>query len=237
MQDLFIPTSIVFAATLVVGYILSHLLYKKRGKKFRGSDLEIKVLMWLPIYLVFVLFVIGNQLFQILISIVILYHIVKEVRSQLHKGYPFMVTYYALLVGLGMVAIWLMSSVSIGATVGLVFASVYSDVFAFFAGNYFGKHPLPEFINANKSWEGVAGQIVGALVGLVLISLFVTPLSIWIALPVGLGSAFGDMLNSYVKRLLKIKDWGNHIKGHGGYLDRFASLSFAAIALYIVEFL
>ena len=53
-----------------------------------------------------------------------------------------------------------------------------------------------------------------------------------LAVLIGLASAMGDLINSIVKRRLKIKDWGNTIPGHGGILDRMSSLSFAFIAAY-----
>ncbi len=57
------------------------------------------------------------------------------------------------------------------------------------------------------------------------------------AVIVGLGTAYGDLLNSYVKRRLKIKDWGQSIPGHGGYSDRFSSMFGAVIVVYFWYFL
>ena len=119
------------------------------------------------------------------------------------------------------------------ALVTICFASVLSDVFAFFGGSYFGKHPLPDFINARKSYEGIVGQLIGAIVGVAAVSLLPGISFAWrLGFIIGVASAIGDLINSIAKRQLGIKDWGNAIPGHGGVLDRFSSLSFALAAGY-----
>lgn len=114
--------------------------------------------------------------------------------------------------------------------------SVMSDVIAFFMGNYLGRHPLPQGLNNHKSWEGVIGQIVGAgCGGLIAVFLLDISLPVWMMLLVGIASAIGDLFNSAAKRTLLIKDWGATIPGHGGVMDRLASLSLSiAFSLWAI---
>ena len=44
----------------------------------------------------------------------------------------------------------------------------------------------------------------------------------------------GDLAFSLIKRLVGIKDYGKLIPGHGGMLDRFDSMSFAAPVIYVL---
>jgi phosphatidate cytidylyltransferase len=112
---------------------------------------------------------------------------------------------------------------ALGLTVAL------SDVCAFTAGKLFGRHQLAPTISPNKTWEGVAGNLVGALAGLLLMG-FALPegsrLLLLAVLPVvvGLGAVWGDLVESGIKREFGAKDAGGWLPGFGGLLDRIDSL-------------
>ena len=110
-------------------------------------------------------------------------------------------------------------------------------------------HKLFPRVSPKKTWEGVYGGLVFAcLLGWLLsydiiwrmlgISLHegvrLTHLQ-WIGmgLVVGIFSTFGDLIESFVKRSVGVKDSGNILPGHGGLWDRFDSLIMATPAMMI----
>lgn len=108
-----------------------------------------------------------------------------------------------------------------------------SDTGAYFIGCRFGKHKMAPVISPNKSFEGLFGGILTAVVGMLLYTLimekfFYCQVNYGYALAYGvigaLAGAFGDLCFSAVKRQTGIKDYGNLIPGHGGILDRFDSM-------------
>jgi phosphatidate cytidylyltransferase len=120
----------------------------------------------------------------------------------------------------------------------LVFIPAFlTDIFAMFAGLAFGKHRLAPVISPKKSVEGaIAGLLASVFFccayGVILQTLFDFHVN-YIALAVmGLVASaagqFGDLAMSYVKRCFGVKDFGGILLGHGGILDRFDSLFFAA---------
>ena len=107
-----------------------------------------------------------------------------------------------------------------------------SDTGAYFAGTFFGKHKLFERISPKKSWEGFWGGAALAMVFTYLLTLYFHSLSILDWLIVGIiiiiGGTFGDLVESLLKRSIEIKDSGDSLPGHGGFLDRFDGLLISA---------
>ena len=124
--------------------------------------------------------------------------------------------------------------------IGLVLIVAAVDTGSFFAGRTFGKTPMAPVLSPNKTWEGLAGGAVGAVVMTLVISLidyfeqFELPGSLWLALALFVTSPLGDLAESMIKRSLGIKDMGSIIPGHGGLLDRVDALLFAVPVGYFV---
>ncbi len=225
---------IIFTVIFVVGYFLSYYLYKINNKQFKKSALQIKILLWIPIFAVFLVFIYGNIAIKYIVITFILINVIVEVLNNYQKSkQKSVVVAYGLLISLCILTILPISVNSNVLVIALCFSSVMSDVFAFFFGNFFGRHKLPPFINNKKNWEGVIGQIVGAFIGIVLINSFVGHINLLIFIPIALGSALGDLINSTVKRKENIKDWSSSLPGHGGYLDRFSSLGIACLLVFL----
>jgi phosphatidate cytidylyltransferase len=113
-----------------------------------------------------------------------------------------------------------------------VFLLIWSnDTFAYLFGSAFGKHRLFERISPNKSWEGTIGGglstfAVAWLIGSLTHTLNISSWFILAAIIVPT-AIYGDLVESMLKRNLKIKDSGYIMPGHGGILDRFDAANFA----------
>ena len=106
-----------------------------------------------------------------------------------------------------------------------------NDSFAYVTGSLFGKHKLYPSISPKKSWEGTIGGGFFAIAISVLLSyqfkiLYTYEWIILAVLTVIFGN-IGDLIESQLKRMVKVKDSGNWLPGHGGALDRFDSIIFA----------
>lgn len=122
---------------------------------------------------------------------------------------------------------------------GCLFILWATDTGAYFAGSLFGKRKLFERISPKKSWEGVIGGALLALAMTYGISYFFELLAFWqwisICIIIVIGGVYGDLIESLLKRSIEIKDSGNSLPGHGGFLDRFDGLFISAP--FIVAFL
>jgi phosphatidate cytidylyltransferase len=122
---------------------------------------------------------------------------------------------------------------------GCLFILWATDTGAYFAGTFFGKSKLFERISPKKSWEGAVGGAILAFVFAFVISIYFTSLAQWqwmvIASIIIVGGIYGDLVESLLKRSIEIKDSGDALPGHGGFLDRFDGLLISAP--FIVAFL
>lgn len=111
--------------------------------------------------------------------------------------------------------------------VGLAVA--LSDIAAFVIGKSFGKRRLAPGLSPSKTWEGVGGNLIGAGAGFGIMAVSLPlrmPVLAVAGLPVliGFGSAWGDLVESAIKREFGAKDAGAWLPGFGGLLDRVDSL-------------
>jgi phosphatidate cytidylyltransferase len=111
--------------------------------------------------------------------------------------------------------------------VGLAVA--LSDVGAFAVGSVVKGPKLAPAVSPGKTWSGVAGNLLGAALGVAIL---------WVAVPaewtaagiaalivaVAVGAVVGDLIESFVKRDFAVKDAGAVLAGFGGVLDRVDSL-------------
>lgn len=104
-----------------------------------------------------------------------------------------------------------------------------SDIGAFIVGRRFGRTPLAPMLSSNKTREGVVGNLLGAAIWLAtfmgLLSPGFPPTSMAVVVVlVAVGSLWGDLLESAVKREAGVKDAARWLPGFGGILDRVDSL-------------
>ena len=122
-------------------------------------------------------------------------------------------------------------------TLLLFFTIWMGDIAAFYTGLSIGKHKLYPEISPNKTIEGAIGGAIGCVIIVAAAKVFyMNQLSVMDVLIISVGIAvmgqLGDLCESMFKRAAGVKDSGNLIPGHGGILDRFDSVLFAAPFLY-----
>jgi phosphatidate cytidylyltransferase len=113
-----------------------------------------------------------------------------------------------------------------------------SDSGAYIIGVRFGRHRLFERISPKKSWEGLFGGVVTAIIAAWLITIVFPKYSLVfmgvMAILVVISGTFGDLVESMIKRSIGVKDSGRFMPGHGGLLDRFDSIMLASPVIYFM---
>jgi phosphatidate cytidylyltransferase len=119
---------------------------------------------------------------------------------------------------------------------GIVFSIWINDTMAYISGSLIGKNPLSK-ISPKKTWEGTIGGIILCVITITLIGIasgyYTLQNWIIIALCSAVFGTIGDLLESKLKRMASVKDSGNFMPGHGGFLDRFDSLLVAIPFVFV----
>ncbi len=124
------------------------------------------------------------------------------------------------------------------------FSVALSDIIAFTMGKLLKGPKISPAVSPNKTYAGLAGNLIGAFAGFALMgfaipSEFSTATRWTLPVFIGLGAAWGDLVESLVKRGFLVKDSGDMLPGFGGLLDRIDSLlvvmPFAYYAMKVMQ--
>lgn len=123
----------------------------------------------------------------------------------------------------------------LGFVVLMFTAILLTDVGCYYVGTKLGKHKLAPVISPNKTIEGSIGGMFFAILGAVVIGLFID-LSWYMSAIAGVictvFAQIGDLCESMLKRDAGVKDSGSSLPGHGGFLDRTDSFILTIPIMY-----
>ena len=146
-----------------------------------------------------------------------------------------------------------LTSVAFGSDLLILFVLVLSPisdslayVFGMLLRKKFPKKMAPT-ISPNKTVVGGIGGLVGGVLGAAALYFIYNAIAgsfenmgLWLCVYLAIGllaavaTAFGDLVESCIKRKVGVKDMGKIMPGHGGVLDRIDGTMFAAVAVYLV---
>ena len=111
------------------------------------------------------------------------------------------------------------------------------DTAAYLVGRAWGRHRLAPNVSPGKSVEGAVGGLVAAILASAVARVWFAPYlglgqALILGLAVGVFAQLGDLVESLLKRDAETKESSTLIPGHGGVLDRFDSILFAAPLVY-----
>lgn len=123
----------------------------------------------------------------------------------------------------------------LGFVVMMFVAILLTDVGCYYAGTRFGKHKLAPVISPNKTIEGSVGGAICAITGALIVGYSIGVewyLSVIAGLICTVFAQIGDLCESLIKRDAGVKDSGNSLPGHGGFLDRTDSFVFTIPVMF-----
>ena len=117
----------------------------------------------------------------------------------------------------------------------LLISVILTDTGCYYAGRHLGKHKLAPVISPNKTIEGSIGGVICAIIGAMVIGLYIG-LEWYLSFAIGLictvFAQIGDLCESLIKRDAGVKDSGDILPGHGGFLDRCDSYILTIPVMY-----
>lgn len=224
--DIFWLNVAIFNVILILAFIESSKLYKI---SFNLNMLVAVAFFWLLVFMsdfnsIFKI----SMLMLIVIASILAFMKHEELKIILPFIYPTIPIFFlfGLYANYGMIYLF-----------WLIFINVACDTFGYFAGKFFGKHKFC-LSSPNKTLEGIiagflAGIVFGCIYGLIFTNI-VFEIVLSASILVSLFGIFGDLFESYLKRLCDIKDTGKLLGEQGGILDRIDAYLFGVIAMILV---
>ena len=174
-----------------------------------------------PLYLLFILF-----------SLLCLYELIKIIQLITKENLPLKLTGYLLAIVYSVVPFFLLyqcafldetkTEFRFELILGFFIILWANDTGAYLTGTAIGKNFLAPKISPKKTWEGLVGGILVSLIAAFILSKFYESLNLtnWLlaAMIIAIPAIIGDLFESYLKRKANVKDSGNLLPGHGGFL-------------------
>ena len=126
-------------------------------------------------------------------------------------------------------------SSGLGFVILMLISIIATDVGCYYVGSRWGKHKLAPTVSPNKTIEGSLGGIVAAVLMSEIFGLYLGIGWFWSLIAGLLCTTFaqiGDLCESLLKRDAGVKDSGDSLPGHGGFLDRTDSFAFTIPVVY-----
>jgi len=113
------------------------------------------------------------------------------------------------------------------------------DTAALYVGKAFGRHALAPRVSPAKTWEGAAGSVAGGILAGFVYAHYLIPSApvavvLLLAATGNIAGQLGDLCESAIKRGAGVKDSGNTLPGHGGWLDRIDSSLFSVPVVFAI---
>tara|TARA_B100000035_G_C20917250_1_gene516802 strand:- start:170 stop:847 length:678 start_codon:yes stop_codon:yes gene_type:complete len=201
----------------------------------------------LGLFMLFFVFFTSDVLFQLILAGILGYSIFELFKIKGKKNIFFWIIFILILVNMSLI-FPIANSFGRSFFFTALLISAFTDIFALVFGKLLGKRFIYPSISPNKTLEGtmlglvvpsflflslgylfIEYEILGSkifsefLIISLLIDSFGYLITFLIILISSLASILGDLLASKSKRLMRVKDFGNLLPGHGGVLDRIDS--------------
>jgi len=142
---------------------------------------------------------------------------------------PFLASFAVVLATQPRGSWWVLSAVIVVVVV---------DIAAYATGLSFGRHKMAPKISPGKTWEGLTGSVVFAVIAGSLLGQFLLQVG-WvtgavIAVFLVASATLGDLVESLIKRDIGVKDISEWLPGHGGFLDRLDSVVPSMAVIFVV---
>ena len=201
------------------------LLYFETVKALGGHTTN-KLLLILPSFGLVSAFFVTNDLITVLLLLIILSVGFYPRKLRWFRLVAFLYIFVSQYLFLRIIC-EIPSELNIQQPLFLLVMVISSDTGGYVFGRFFGKKRLAPKISPNKTWEGCLGSILLAISSwFFFFRGFGDNLIIEIILVIIVCTCaqIGDLVESYAKRRLAIKDSGGIIPGHGGIFDRVDSI-------------
>ena len=202
--------------------------------------LKLRIISSFFIILLFLFFITIGSNYLWLLFLVLYSILIYEINNNFINNKNKFFLYIYILVSFIFLQLYLFYYFKVIDFIIIILTIAIFDTSSYCIGSLIGRTKILS-ISPNKTYEGLLSGIIFTIIFMIIFNYFFIDFYIYsfflIILSIIILSFFGDIIESYFKRLSNIKNSSNLIPGHGGFLDRFDSFIFVTYGIFFYKFI
>ena len=237
ISNSYLSTAIILLTSLILSFEWFEITQKDKG---RGNFILFSFLVFLNI--LFSLFT--TFFFSLILTIIFSFFILSQTFFKNHKYKNLSWLFYGFVyITIPLIIFFKIKEIENGNYILLwIFIIILTtDIFSYVFGQLIKGPKIFPALSPSKTYSGtflgiITGSFFGIFFSLNYLYLDNKLIIIIFSILISIAGLFGDLFISKIKRNFKVKDSGKILPGHGGFLDRYDSISFGLIALFFIQY-
>ena len=205
------------------------------------KNLFLRTITSLVLIIFFSIFIFFNEYLPIAIFLIYISLLIESIIYFNKIKFKIVFLIFYLFISFISAEIYLIYFFNLKVFIFFILIMIFFDTTSYLFGSFFGNKKILPNISPNKTYEGLILGFISTIFFAIIFNYFILVFDfinlLFFTFIIILSSFIGDIIESFFKRLAKIKNSSNLLPGHGGIFDRLDGFILSIIILLFFELL